>query len=299
MQYELPGYNCNANASHQNHNTNICRNFEQRCHYNHRSNCPAKNCNNCGILNHFAIMYRKPKRTQTQTLSPQHTSNNQIQITPEKDDEEELVNYISSYGEVDNQLYGSIYDGDSDDNYIAAPSSETVSKLEPLNAMIEIRNIYVISITNSGTLWSMLARTFANNIVINNSTAQWIDTTDEKDIKVFSMKPSNYRKTSKRCHIQRMDMRWCTLNSSRGWPKGHRNDGSFSTFSDMQCCSYRQQRVNHIMTYITFLAKFKQAIASQFPELVSRFGLSKTHIGILTFGLKLYSKAPKRSMMSN
>ena len=41
-------------------------------------------------------------------------------------------------------------------------------------------------------------------------------------------------------------------------------------------------------------SKIKQAMASQFPELVSRTGISKRHIVKLKVLSEIYSKAPKR-----
>ena len=82
----------------------------------------------------IAMMYRKPKNTHPQVSQPKQTNVNQFESMPDKGDDEESVNYITSYRELYKVVYDSNYDSDSE-NYVAAISSETANNIE-LNAKI-------------------------------------------------------------------------------------------------------------------------------------------------------------------
>ena len=101
--------------------SSICMKCGLRWSHNHRQICAAngKKRNNCRIIGHFARKCRKPKRSQRQTYRTPQTNVNKIDKSPEKSDDEESVNYITSYQQFYDQVYDSNYDIDTDD-YVAA-----------------------------------------------------------------------------------------------------------------------------------------------------------------------------------
>ena len=132
------------------------------------------------IFKSFWNMCRKSKRTQTHWLPPQQTNVNQIETTFEKDDIEELVNKISSYRELYNQVYDSPYNSDSEYNNIADISSKIGNKLQPIKAKIHLGNFYSLVMIDFGSLWNINDKSLENNILTNTSTSRWINTKDEK-----------------------------------------------------------------------------------------------------------------------
>ena len=125
--------------------TSICPKFLERWSHNHHQICPAngKKRKNCGSTGHFAKKCRKPKKSQSQTPKPRQTNINQINTNTIKSDNEDSVNYITSYQQLYDQVYESNYDSDSDD-YVTAVSSDPSNQLEPLNAKIKLETSWQV-----------------------------------------------------------------------------------------------------------------------------------------------------------
>ena len=162
--------NCNENAQQtkrdftryatlpQNYQyRSICMNCGLRWSNNHKQICPAngKKCNNCGITGHFARKIRKPKMSPGQTQKAQQPKVNQIDQSPEKSDDEESVNYITSYQQLYEQVYDSNYDSNSDD-YVAVNSLDSVHQLEPLNVEVQLGKIRALAMIDSGSAVSII-----------------------------------------------------------------------------------------------------------------------------------------------
>ena len=94
-------------------NTSVCTNCGLRWSPNHCQICPAngKKCNNCGIFGHYARKSKKPKKPQRQVSKTPQINVNQDK-TVEKSDDEESVNYITSYQQLYELVYDSNYDSD-------------------------------------------------------------------------------------------------------------------------------------------------------------------------------------------
>ena len=83
-------------------------------------------------------------------------------------------------------MYDSTYDSESDDNYIAAISSET--------AKIHFGNIYSTSMIVFGSVRSIIAKKLQDYMLAKTTTARWINTKDEEDLRYFL---TNASKSSK------------------------------------------------------------------------------------------------------
>ena len=106
---------------------------------------------------------------QTEKVAESDTKNqksnvNQIDQSPEKSDDEESVNYVTSYQQLYEPVYDSNYDSDSDD-YVGAISSDPVHQLEPLNVEVQIGEIRTSALIDPGSAVSIITKSLANKII--------------------------------------------------------------------------------------------------------------------------------------
>ena len=125
---------------------------------------------------HFARKCRKPKKSQNPIQKNQKSNVNQIDQSPEKSDEEESVNYITSYQQLYEQVSDSNYDSDSDD-YVAAISSDSVHQLEPLNVEVQMGEIKTSAMIDSGSAVSIITKILLNKIIRSTKSAKWTEST--------------------------------------------------------------------------------------------------------------------------
>ena len=139
-----------------------------------------KKCNNCGITGHFARKCRKPKRSQGQTHKAPQTNFNQIGKSPEKSEDEESVNYITSYQQLYLQVNDSNYDSDSDD-YVAPILYDSANQLESLNGKVQFGEVKANAVIDSGIAVSQ--------IIPTTQSAKWITKREKRDLQTFTDDP--------------------------------------------------------------------------------------------------------------
>ena len=105
-----------------------------------------------------------------------------------KSDDEESVNYITSYQHLFEQVYDSNYDSDSDD-YVAMISSDSVHQLEPLNVEVKLGEIRAIAMINTGSAVSIITETLADQNFRTTKSAKWTDTKERRNLKTFANEP--------------------------------------------------------------------------------------------------------------
>ena len=227
-----------------------------------------KKCNNCAITGHFARKSRKPKKSPGQTQKAQQPNVNQIDQSPEKSDDEESVNYITSYQQLYEQVYDSKYDSDSDD-YVAVISSDSVHQLEPLNVEVQLGKVKALAMIDSGSAVSIITETLADKTLQTTKSAKWTDTKDRRNLKTFSNEPIKVLG-----HLE-------TKITYNQWKDkaavftvvedGHRNIIGRDFFTTLGLVVVQQQQPDNgkcVKNINTSTCKIKETIATQFPHLV-------------------------------
>ena len=92
-------------------------------------------------------------------------------------------------------LYDEVYDFnyDNDFNYLAADSSDAANQLENFNAKIQDGKTSASLMTDSGSVCSIVTKTFVEKILKSTPSARLINTKFEKDLKTFSYEPIKSR----------------------------------------------------------------------------------------------------------
>ena len=236
-------------------------------------------------------------RKQSQTSQPQQTNVNKIDTTATQSHDEESEVFKISYQQLCDQLYNSNYDSNSDD-YVAAISSNAAHQLEPLNAKIQYRNIIANWMIDSGSVCSIVTKTLAIKILNSTPSRRWIASTCEEDHKTFSYEP-----------IKKLGKIETTVVYN-GWicedafltvvADGHKLIMGRDLSSRVFLAVVKQQakRTECINDIDNSACKVKQAILLQFPDIVLKIGLSKTHVDKSKFHQKFTAKHQKSCRVS-
>ena len=130
----------NTNFTKRNQ-TNHCSNCIQACQQNHKKNCFAlgKKCNNCGIVNHFAKICKKPKQ--------KNQNRNKHNIKSDKEVNEETVKNVENIN-TSSESEGS----SSDDKCVTDDNSD---KIAPQNMKMTISYNQKTPLHDSGSVCSI------------------------------------------------------------------------------------------------------------------------------------------------
>ena len=189
-------------------------------------------------------------------------------------------------------MYDSNYDSDSDD-YVAVISSDSVHQLEPLNVEVQLGKVRALAMIDSGSAVSIITETLADKIFQTTKFAKWTDTKDKRNLKTFSNEPikvlGHLETTITYNHWKDKAALFTVVED------GHRNIIGTDLFTTLGLAVVQQQPDNGkcVNNINTSTCKNKKTIATQFPHLVSRIGLSKTHVAKSKFHQKFTAKHQK------
>ena len=176
----------------------------------HRQKSPArgKNCKNCGIVNHFAKVCRKPKLPYKPTprvnnvddsVSEAATVGTSTKATEQVNKLDRLLKQHSIY----DANYDSDYD-DYNDNCVATISVKSYTcEVEPVNLDIFVENTTTKALVDSGSVCTIINKNLANTVVSACKESYWVQSTEIHDLKTFSndiIKISGLINTSINCN---------------------------------------------------------------------------------------------------
>ena len=176
---------------------------------------------------------------------------------------------------------------------MAAISCESANQLEPLNAKIQFGKVKANAMIDSGSVVSLITKTLANRILRTTPSANWITTKKKRELKTFSNEP-----------IKVLDLE--TTVTYNNWTckearltiveDGHKIIMGRDLFNSFGLAIVQQQQPKKgkcVSNFNNSTFKIKETIAAQFPHLVSRIGLSNTHVAKLKFHQKFTAKHQK------
>ena len=146
---------------------------------------------------------------------------------------------------------------------------------------------------DSGSTVSIITETLADKILQTTKSAKWTDTKDKRNLKTFSNEP-----------IKVLGHLETTITYNQWKDKaavltvvedGHINIIGRDLFTTLGLAVIQQQPDNGkcVNNINASTCKIKETIATQFPHLVSRIGLSKTHVAKSKFHQKFTAKHQK------
>ena len=216
-------------------------------------------------MNHFAEICRKQKNVKSQ--NPQKRTVNTVDEEPHPKDSVDFLQLA--------KLYESDYSS-GEDNTVALIQNN-IAKKEPLNMPTKIGNVSTTLLMDSGSGCSLLNRSLASQAVKSSPDAVWIHENLSPQLRKFSNEP---------IHIEGKVQAAITSN---GWTS---NSVIFTVVADVlksliggdlfdqlgldvtQSSSSPGNQVNTISSS----SQFKEHIAQNFPNLISRIGRSKNHV---------------------
>ena len=172
-------------------------------------------------------------------------------------------------------------------------SSDSVHQLELLNVEVQLGKVRALAMIDTGSAVSIITETLADKILQTTKFAKWTDTKDKRNLKTSSNEPI---KVLGHLEILITYNQWKDKAALLTVVEdGHRNIIGRDLFTTLGLAVVQQQLDNGkcVNNINTSACKIKETIATQFPHLVSRIDLSKTHLAKSKFHQKFTAKHQK------
>ena len=177
---------------------------------------------------------------------------------------------------------------------MAAISYDWANQLEPLNVNVQLGEVKANAMIDSGSAVSLITKILANRIIRTTQSAKWIIKKEKRDIKTISNEPIKVLG-----HLE-------TTVAYNNWidreaiitvvEDGHKIIIGRDLFPSLGLAVVQQQQSENVKCVNIInnpLCRIKETIAAQLPHLVSRIGLSKTHVVKSKFHQKFTAKHQK------
>ena len=177
---------------------------------------------------------------------------------------------------------------------MAAISYDSAHQLEPLNAKIQFGERQANAMIDFGSVVSLITKTLANRILRTSPSAKWIAEKEWREIKASSNEPikvlGHFETTVTFSNWTCKDARLTIVED------GYKIIVWRDLFNSLCLAIVQQQQTENGICFNNInnsTCKIKGTIAAQFPHLVSRIGLSKTHVAKSKFHQKFTAKHQK------
>ena len=177
---------------------------------------------------------------------------------------------------------------------MAAISCDSAHQLEPFNAKIQFREVQANAMIDSENVVSLITKTLANRILRTSPSAKWNTTKEMRELKTFSNEPikvlAHLEATVTYNNWTCKDARLTIVED------GHKTIIGRDFLNSLSLAIVQQQQPENgkcVNIINNSTCKFKETIATQFPHLISRIGLSKTHVAKSKFHQKFTAKHQK------
>ena len=225
-------------------------------------------------MNYFAKKCRKQKN-----IKPQKSRKRTVNTVDEEPHPEDSVNFLRT-----TKLYEFDY-SIGEDNTVALIEND-IAKIEPLNMPIKIDNVSTTVLVDYGSACSILNRSLATQVVNSSPHAIWIHEQVSPHLRTFSNEPI------------RIEGKIQTPITRNGWTS---NSATFTVVADglklligrdlfdrlgLAVTQSSSVNVNQVNT-IVLSSEFKEHIAQNFPNLISRIGRSKIYVAKSKLHIKL------------
>ena len=177
---------------------------------------------------------------------------------------------------------------------MAAISCDSAHQLEPLNTKNQFGEVQANATIDSGSVVSLITKTLANRIFRTTPSAKWITTKESRELRTFSKEPI---KIPGHLETKVTYNNWTCKDARRTIVEDdHEIIIARDLFNSLGLAIVQKQQPENgkcVNNFNNSTCKTKETIVAQFPHLISKNGISKTHVVKSKFHQKFTAKHQK------